>query len=98
MNLGKYAQTPTENRIYTVDYAQWLMSDETITGVTFGVTPATTPPFQIGAYALAPAGNALSFYASGGVDRQKYEVAVTVTTTLGQVKEDVIFFAVNDPL
>jgi hypothetical protein len=94
--LGKYSQTPTENKLYTVDLSQWLATAETAQSVTYAVTPVTSPAFAISGSAIAMDGKSLSFYASGGLDGKTYKVVVHITTSLAQQKEYDVFFAVKN--
>jgi hypothetical protein len=96
MKLAKYALTPAENKLYTIDYTQWLAASETLLSVTFTVTPATVPPFAITSAAIALNGLSLSYHASGGVDGQTYAVVVTVTTSLTETKADAVFYVVKN--
>lgn len=96
MKLGRFFQTPTENKTYVIDYSQWLGTGETILSVSFGVEQATTPPLVISDQALSASLQAVSFFASGGVDGTTYEVEVTVETSTGQIKNDQVFYVVKE--
>jgi hypothetical protein len=94
-NIGKYSQAPTENKLYTVDYSQWLGVGETVTQITLTVTPVTAPPLAMSNQAIAPSGTSISYFAGGGVSGQIYELVVQITTSLAQVKDDAVFYAVK---
>lgn len=96
MKLGKYSLTPTENKLYTLDYSQWLADSEILQSVTFVVTPADTPAFAITNGAIAMDGKSLSYHAGGGVDGHTYEIIVQITTSLTQVKDDSVYYAVKN--
>lgn len=95
MKLGKFTQTPTENKAYVIDYSQWLTSAEFVNSVTFAITQATTPPLVIGSQAISTDQTMVSFFVSGGVDRTDYEVEVTMTSSIGQIKNDQVFYVVR---
>ena len=96
MKLGRFSKTPAERKRYAVDYSQWLETGETVTTRQFTVTPATTPPMQVDASSITNSGLNVVFFVSSGQDAQQYKVELVSTTSLGQVKEDVIYFNVKD--
>jgi hypothetical protein len=94
MPLGKYIQEPGEQIRYTIDYAQWLATGETISTATFAVTPSgglTIPSDSIGSPATT-----VSFFATGGTANTKYTVECTATTSAGQIKEDQVVILVRE--
>lgn len=96
MKLGRFSKTPAERKRYAVDYSQWLETGETVTQRQFVVTPATTPPMEVDASSITNGGLNVVFFVSNGKDAQQYKVELVSTTSLGQVKEDVIYFNVKD--
>lgn len=96
MRLMKFVKDPNERKRYTIDYTSWLDDGETITVVAFTPLPATTPPLLISNSNILPDGSGVQFYVSGGVDKQLYEVVVTITTSGTQIKEDVVQFNIKD--
>lgn len=95
MKLGRFSQTPLENKTYIIDYSQWLGTGETIVSVTATVQQVTTPPFQITGLASSMDKLSVSFFASGGVDGTEYEVEFLMTSSTGQIKNDQVFYAVR---
>ena len=95
MKLAKFRQAPDEVKRYAIDYSQWLQSGETITGVTFSVDNTTTPVFGTQTSSISNNGTGVVFFAAGGVDGQLYNLTVKITTSLGQTKDDAIFFTVR---
>ncbi len=93
---NKFALTSTERKLFTMDYSPWLASGEVLTNITFVPQQVTTPPFVINGVAISLDGKSVSFYAQGGVSPTMYEVEVTATTSLTEIKNDQIFFAVRD--
>ena len=98
--LAQFLKAPGERKKYTVDYSQWLSDGEQIASVVFGVTR------QDGVSNLMPTalvvdGSSIAgltyvlFYVSGGVANVDYEVLVTMTTTQGQIKQDMIVYNVQ---
>lgn len=94
--LGRWVQRPDAVKRRLIDYSRWLNESETITTVTASVAPATSPPLVITDLVVGPDGDKVAFYASGGVDREEYEVTFTVTTTLRQVWPHVVRFAIRE--
>ena len=96
MKLGKFLKAPVERKRYSIDYNNWLDTGETIATRAFSVTPVTTPAFVVDASANLTGNRSIAFYVSGGVADETYKVVVTVNTSSGQVKEDVILYQVKD--
>lgn len=95
MSLGRFSKTPAERKRYSIDYSNWLDTDETVASYAFAVTPATTPEFVVDAASLSGSGTTLIFFVSGGVAAEQYTVDVQATTSGGQVKEDIILYSVK---
>lgn len=96
MRLAKFSKTPDERKRYTVDYTDWLETSETVASATYAVREATTPALVVDAQSILSGNKKVSFYVSGGDDGETYNVEVKITTSTGQVKEDVVIFAVRD--
>lgn len=96
MKLGKFIKAPSERKRYSIDYDNWLDTGETIIARAFEVTPATTTPFAVDASANLTGNRSIAFYVNGGDDGETYKVVVSITTSGGQVKEDVILYQVKD--
>lgn len=95
MKLANFVKTPSERKRYTIDYSDWLDTGETISAVTFAVTPSTTNTLQIDAYQIANPATSVVFFANFGDAGKQYTVDVKVTTSGGQTKEDTILFTVR---
>lgn len=95
MKLGKFQQTPLENKIYVIDYSQWLGSGETIQSMTTTIANVTDPPFVVDGEVISADKKSVSFFASGGLDGSKYEVEVIMATSSGEIKNDQIFYFVK---
>lgn len=95
MPLGNYIQRSTETKLYSVDYTQWLQAGETLTTQTVSVIDNTpTPLIAIGA--LDSPNNKVNISVSGGQDNEQYAVSVLIQTSLNQVKDDCIFYTIQD--
>jgi len=97
MALARFIQSPSERKRYVIDYADWLSTGETVSSFTFTVSPTTAPAFIVNGTGLSLTNTDIIFFASGGVDGQNYKVEVFATTSIGEIKEDVILFDVRDP-
>lgn len=96
MRLGKFAKSPQERKRYTIDYTDWLETAETISTALYTIRQVTTSPLVVDAQSILTGNKKVSFYVSGGDDTETYDVEIKITTSTGQVKEDVVVFAVRD--
>ena len=96
MKLAKYCKEPGERKRYTLDYSEWLDTNETITAVTFGVTPSEVGGVQVDAFSIGTPATSITFFVNDGLDGTTYTVEATITTSGGQIKEDQVLFAVRE--
>lgn len=96
MRLAKYLKEPGERKRYILDYSDWLDTGETITNVSFSVSPAESGGLTIDASSIGPTANTVVFFASLGLSGTTYTAECVITTSTGQVKEDQIVFAVRE--
>lgn len=97
MALGKYFKTPNAVKRYSIDWSDWLDLGETISGVTFAVTPVDASPVVISGNTINTAGTGITFYAGGGVDKTNYSVIATMNSSGGQVDDRDILIIVRNP-
>jgi hypothetical protein len=95
--LGKFTQTPTERKRYSVDYSPWLDLGETVASVVFAPEQVTAPPLVTDGVQASSDHLSVVFYVSGGLDGQVYRLLITATTSVGQIKEDFVTFSVSAP-
>jgi hypothetical protein len=95
MRIGKYTQDPDEKKRYTVDYDDWLDVGETLSNVTYVVTPTTAPVVVVSGSTIASDGRSVSFFVEDGADGTDYKVTVTATTSGSQIKEDNVLFVIR---
>jgi len=91
--LERFIQDPNEVKLKTLGYVEWLTTGETISSVITSVSPVTSPVFVASAINSA---DRVVITSSGGVANSVYTVIVTITTSLGQVKEDCVEYIVED--
>ncbi|MGE0677763.1 hypothetical protein [Pseudolabrys sp.] len=94
MSLAKYKKAPADVKRYAIDYSDWLDSGETIDSVSFAVSPSgalSVPSNEISDDELS-----VTYFVSGGNDGVTYRVVVTIVTSGGQIKEDLILFVVRE--
>lgn len=97
--IARYYKAPIENKQYSVDYSKWLNTGETISSVTSSVTadgfiiPAVTP-LTVSAQ-VASGSTAVSYTAQAGDSGETYEVLITIATSAGQVRQDLVIFVVR---
>lgn len=94
MKIGKFTKTPTERKRYQIDYTNWLDTGETVATRAFTVEP--TGSLVVDASLILTGNKAVSFFVNGGDDGETYKVVVTITTSGGQTKEDLVYFSVRD--
>jgi hypothetical protein len=94
MAVARFKKTPAERKQYTVDYSSWLETEEIISGLAVTVTPATDPVLEADSSYILPDNKGVGFYIRGGTAGQIYDVDLIVTTSTGQIKEDVIVMQV----
>lgn len=95
MRLGKFTKTPAERKRYQADYTNWLDTGETLSTVTYVVSPTTTSPLVVDASAIAGDGLSVAFFVNAGLDETDYTVTLTATTSGGQIKQDTLLFVVR---
>lgn len=96
MILAKFIKRPDERKRYAIVYSDWLDTGETITGVTFEVTPATGSSLSVDASSISAEGNEVVFFANFGDDGTNYTLDVKITTSGGQIKQDQVLFSIKD--
>lgn len=88
--IARFEQQPWERKRYRVDFRQHLAPGETVSIPSFLATPETVPPVVVDAIAIAPEGNQLILFISGGVDATTYRLRMRTVTSDGQNLEDEI--------
>ena len=96
MKLGRFNKDPIERKRYTVDYSNWADEGETLLDVSFTVEPDVVGGVSVDAFSILAGAASVGLFVSGGLDRETYKVKILVTTSIGQVREDEITFAVRD--
>lgn len=96
MKLGKFTKTPVERKRYALEYADWLDTTETVSSVTFTVTPIDTVPLVVDASSISSSGTEVVFFINYGTTGTTYTLDIQITTSGGQIKEDQILFVVKD--
>lgn len=95
MKLNKFRKGPADSKRYVVDYSDWLNDNETVLSVTVvGSVPVDN--FYVASFTVDIGGLQVIFYISGGVSGKSYDVTITATTSLAQVKQDTVTFVVTD--
>lgn len=90
MAVARFKKSPAERKQYTVDYTSWLEADEIISGLAVSVTPATDPVLEVDGSYILPSNKGVAFYVRGGIAGSIYAVDLIVSTSTGQIKEDVV--------
>ncbi len=91
--IGVYAQQPADRLDYDVDATEWLNDDDTLAEATVTVSPTG---LTVDGPLIFDSGRRAKVFASGGASGIKYKLDVTLTTTLGRVKQDEIIIRVKE--
>lgn len=98
MILATYQKQPAEVKDYDIDYLPWLSPmGDTIDNISASVACMTDPADT--AMAIDSVSNTVSLaklWISGGTDKQKYKVTITVTTVGGRTDQSELIFKVKD--
>lgn len=97
MKFSTQKKTPLERKRYTVSYANWLDDLETVSTAAYSIDNETDPPLAVDGSFIQPDGLGLSFFVSGGVTDEQYQLHILMTTSNGQIKEDWMTFVVEEP-
>lgn len=89
--VATYSKQPDERLDYDVDYAEWIPALDSLLIATVTVSPA-------GMIVDSPLilTDVVKLWVSGGTSGVRYKVTLTVTTTLGRIKQDEIIFACKE--
>lgn len=88
--LGRKQQTVGNRTKYTVDCSSWLLSGETITGVTCTIDAGTATTDTI-----VLSGTSYSFFLNGGTLNDQFNVIIEQVTSLGQRRYDHMEFFIG---
>lgn len=93
--MGKFLKSPNESKRYSIDYVDWLDAGEYLSAVNISVSPTTSPPLLNDVNPLGLTDTTASFFIGSGTTGNSYKLIVRVTTTNGQIKEDVVMIEVR---
>lgn len=85
MNLGSTELIVGEDKLVTVNYEQWLRTNETLLATSASVSPTTSPPLTVIA-SVADTKN-ITVLVSGGMGTTNYVVTVVTTTLIDQAPD-----------
>lgn len=94
--IARFEQQPWEQKRYRVDFRDHLTDGETIVTPTFLISPVTVPPLEVTNIAIAPEGNQLVMFITGGVDGTVYRITMRTTTNDTQKLEDEIEVTIRE--
>ena len=92
MLLAHKLHTVGDRRQYTVDYFQWLA-----TGATIAAGTATTTSLTASVDTVTHTTTTLAFFVNGGVLNEVFTVALQITDSTSEVKNDTIEVVVVAP-
>jgi len=93
MKIGKFKKSPADRKRYVVQYQDWMNEGETVVGLA-AVGSVPDDDFYLDGYFIGPDALEIIFFVSGGLTGKSYDVTLTATTSLGQIKENVVTFVV----
>lgn len=97
MKFATYRKTPNERKRYTVSYADWLDTGEVVASALYTIDNETDPPLLVEGSFIQSDGLGLSFFVSGGVSDEQYQLNILMETSIAQIKEDWMTFVVEQP-
>ena len=92
MIIDRKQHTVGDRRKYIVDYSQWLD-----TGVTLTAGTATTVSLTATVDTVSHTASTLLFFLNGGIINEIFTVALQVTDSNGEIKNDTVEFNVVAP-
>lgn len=96
MNLGRKNFTVGNTTRYSVDYSQWLLEGCTLVSGTAVMGVPSAADIVISAVSVAPSGR-LYFTLHGGSLNELFTIAVSITDSRGEIKNDTCNFACQTP-
>src|SRR3546814_5614132 len=98
MILRTHTKQPRDEKDYDVDYAPWLVGEDSLDEVTTTFTCLTDPSDTSLVCAADPPMTATraKFWISGGRDGQIYKLTILVTTVEKRTDESEMIFIVTD--
>jgi hypothetical protein len=97
MKLSTFKHTEQEKKRYTISYADWLDDGEVLDSVLYAIDNVTVPPLLVESSAIQGDGLGVTFFVSGGLDEEQYQLNVLMETDAGQRKEDYMTIVVENP-
>ena len=93
--IGRFTKDDHDVKRYVVDYEDWLHSEENIVSVI--VTNESDPAdgFFVEGFMVDESGKQVVYFVSGGLPGSEYDAVITITTHMGQVKQDWITHVVT---
>ena len=95
--LGTAGKQPSEVESYTVAYHEDVKRGDELAVEGIVIHPGTgeNPPV-IDGYFIDQEAQRVRFFVSGGVDRTRHKIEITVSTASGRVLQDEIILAIRD--
>lgn len=98
--LAKYIKSPDETKRYSIEYSDWLDTGESVSDVSFEITPTTSPGLSVTSSHIVQGDTGaltqVRFFVTGGIAKTSYKVLVDVLTSGGQEKQDIVLFDIRD--
>ena len=94
--IGSWVTSPDEFKRFGIDYSDWLNGSERIVAASCSVSPRTSPIFDVSGIVISGNGAGVVFFGGRGEAGTDYTVTITVTTNIGQQKQDRVLFKVRD--
>lgn len=89
--LATFIQQPAEVLDYWLDYDDWLVDDDRLLSA-----QATVVPSGLNVSPIITNDTRISLWVSGGVDKTKYKIELTVGTFKGRAKQDEFILIIKD--
>jgi len=97
MVLGQKSHTAGDTIRYLVDYTRWLDEGISLTAVTIALAPGSPADVTLSGALLLTQHNRVAFVITGGSVNENFTVAVQITDSRNEVKNDTCLFTVVAP-
>lgn len=91
--LQTFEKQPADVLDYDVDYVEWLPNGDSLDTVDVAVSPEG---LSVETALIVNSGTRVKLWVSGGINGKTHKAEITVTTTLGRVKQDEVRFRVKE--
>lgn len=97
MILGQKAHTAGDTSRYIVDYTRWLDDGVSLSAFTVALAAGSPADVTISGAILLTEHNRVAFLVAGGSVNENFTVAIQITDSRNEIKNDTLLFSVVAP-